>query len=68
MMSRCINPFFYLTQQAASNVSQLTLGNVIPSTSGKYSCEVTADFPSFHSGMASGDLEIVGKFTKSNMF
>ena len=51
-------------QQAASNVSQLTLGNVMPSTSGKYSCEVTADFPSFHSGIASGDLEIVGKYTQ----
>ena len=56
--------FLLKKQQAASNVSQLTLGNVMPSTSGKYSCEVTADFPSFHSGIASGDLEIVGKYTQ----
>jgi hypothetical protein len=35
---------------------------VIPATTGKYSCEVSADAPSFHTDIVSGDLEVVGKF------
>lgn len=50
-----------LYQESASNESQLTLSNVIPVTSGKYSCEISADFPSFHTLIVSGDMEVVGK-------
>lgn len=44
-----------------SNESQLTLASVQPSVSGKYSCEVSADAPSFHTLIESGDLDVVGK-------
>lgn len=44
-----------------SNESQLTLASVQPSVSGKYSCEVSADAPSFHTLIETGDLEVVGK-------
>lgn len=34
---------------------------VDPSNSGKYRCEVSADAPSFHTNIVTGDLEVVGK-------
>ncbi|XP_037913709.1 uncharacterized protein LOC119653211 isoform X2 [Hermetia illucens] len=46
-------------QRHLSNESQLTLASVQSSTSGKYSCEVSADAPSFHTLIASGELEVV---------
>ncbi|XP_055848124.1 uncharacterized protein LOC129913458 isoform X2 [Episyrphus balteatus] len=42
-----------------SNESQLTLLNVQLVTSGKYSCEVSADAPSFHTLIAAGELDVV---------
>lgn len=54
----CISTSF---QQTSSNESQLVLSNVLPVTSGKFSCEVSADFPSFHTMIVSGDMEVVGK-------
>jgi hypothetical protein len=51
-----------LKQQQASNESQLTLSNVVPVTGGKFSCEVSADFPSFHTIIVSGDMEVVGTY------
>ncbi|XP_067009532.2 uncharacterized protein [Anabrus simplex] len=42
-----------------SNDTQLTLNNMEPSMSGRYSCEVSADAPSFHTSLVSGDLEVV---------
>ncbi|KAL7042866.1 hypothetical protein ACKWTF_001318 [Chironomus riparius] len=45
--------------QSASNESQLTLSSVTPATTGKFSCEVSADFPSFHTMIVSGDMEVV---------
>lgn len=53
----------FIFQQASSNESQLVLSNVSPATSGKFSCEVSADFPSFHTMIVSGDMEVVGKLT-----
>lgn len=44
-----------------SDETRLTLASVQPSVSGKYSCEVSADAPSFHTLIESGDLEVVGK-------
>lgn len=42
-----------------SNESQLSLLNVQLITSGKYSCEVSADAPSFHTLIAAGELDVV---------
>lgn len=53
-------------QRAASNESQLALSNVSLATAGKYSCEVSADSPSFHTLVEAGDLLVVGKFKENN--
>ncbi|XP_067009687.2 cell adhesion molecule 1 isoform X2 [Anabrus simplex] len=42
-----------------SNDTQLTLNHMEPNMSGRYSCEVSADAPSFHTSLVSGDLEVV---------
>lgn len=52
------------SQQSSSNESQLVLSSVSPATSGKFTCEVSADFPSFHTNIVSGDMEVVGKSSK----
>jgi len=51
-----------LLQQGKSNSTQLTLRHVQLSLSGHYSCEVSADAPSFHTALVSGDMDIVGEF------
>lgn len=51
-----------LLQQRKSNATQLTLRQVQLSLSGRYSCEVSADAPSFHTAMVTGDMDIVGEF------
>jgi len=51
-----------LLQQGKSNATQLTLQQVPLSLSGRYSCEVSADAPSFHTALVSGDMDIVGEF------
>ncbi|EAA14948.4 AGAP009270-PA, partial [Anopheles gambiae str. PEST] len=43
---------------AASNVVIKALETNV---SGKYSCEVSADAPSFHTMIVSGDMEVIGK-------
>lgn len=48
-------------QRSASNESQLTLLGLSLASSGKYSCEVSADAPSFHTMIVTGDLEVCGK-------
>lgn len=48
-------------QISKSNASHITLNSVELATSGKYSCEVTLDAPSFMTGLVSGDLQVVGK-------
>uniref|UniRef100_A0A4Y0BNB0 Ig-like domain-containing protein n=1 Tax=Anopheles funestus TaxID=62324 RepID=A0A4Y0BNB0_ANOFN len=45
-------------KRSASNESQLTLLGLSLSSSGKYSCEVSADAPSFHTMIVTGDLEV----------
>ncbi|XP_055635579.1 uncharacterized protein LOC129775208 isoform X2 [Toxorhynchites rutilus septentrionalis] len=45
-------------KRAASNASQLMLVGLNLSSSGKYSCEVSADAPSFHTMLVTGDLEV----------
>jgi hypothetical protein len=51
-----------LLQQEKSNATQLTLRHVQLSLSGHYSCEVSADAPSFHTALVSGNMDIVGEF------
>ncbi|XP_055542020.1 uncharacterized protein LOC129727833 [Wyeomyia smithii] len=45
-------------KQTASNESQLMLVALNMMSSGKYSCEVSADAPSFHTMIVTGDLEV----------
>ncbi|XP_055309265.1 uncharacterized protein LOC129573094, partial [Sitodiplosis mosellana] len=42
-----------------SNASHVLLRSVEPSISGKFSCEVSADAPSFHTEIADAPLEVV---------
>lgn len=49
-------------QVESSNSSRIVLQKVKPNISGKYSCEVSADFPSFHTQIASGELQVVGEY------
>lgn len=37
-------------------------------TAGKYSCEVSADAPSFHTLIAAAELEVVGECENKNSF
>jgi len=48
-------------QRVSSNESQVVLDAVTMATSGKYSCEVSADAPSFHTLIAAAELEVIGK-------
>ncbi|XP_059485218.1 uncharacterized protein LOC132202366 [Neocloeon triangulifer] len=45
--------------QRRSNWSQVVLKRVVPALSGRYSCEVSADAPSFHTALVSGDMDVV---------
>ena len=49
-------------QTSASNRSQILIKSVEPSISGKYSCEISADAPSFHTSIVGGEMEVVGKW------
>ncbi|ETN64668.1 hypothetical protein AND_003581 [Anopheles darlingi] len=44
---------------ALSNKSNVVIKAVETNISGKYSCEVSADAPSFHTSIVSGDMEVV---------
>ncbi|XP_017024090.1 uncharacterized protein beat-Ia isoform X2 [Drosophila kikkawai] len=46
-------------RRVSSNESQLVLESVTMATSGKYSCEVSADAPSFHTLIAAAELEVI---------
>ncbi|KAH8251265.1 hypothetical protein KR032_004640 [Drosophila birchii] len=46
-------------RRVSSNESQLVLESVSMATSGKYSCEVSADAPSFHTLIAAAELEVI---------
>ncbi|XP_065092128.1 uncharacterized protein LOC135712956 [Ochlerotatus camptorhynchus] len=45
-------------KRTASNESQVMLTNLNALSSGKYSCEVSAEAPSFHTMIVTGDLEV----------
>ncbi|XP_026463486.1 uncharacterized protein LOC113366141 [Ctenocephalides felis] len=45
--------------RSRSNDSQLVLTAVESTVTGQYSCEVTADAPSFHTYLVGGDVEVV---------
>lgn len=49
------------TQKHLSNESHIVLNSVQSQSMGKYSCEVSADAPSFHTLYDSVDLKVVGK-------
>ena len=53
----CGNP-----QVQSSNASRIVLNNVVPEISGKFSCEVSADAPSFQTHIVSGELQVVGGY------
>ncbi|XP_044315658.1 uncharacterized protein LOC108046062 isoform X2 [Drosophila rhopaloa] len=46
-------------RRVSSNESQVVLDAVTMATSGKYSCEVSADAPSFHTLIAAAELEVI---------
>ncbi|CAO1305113.1 unnamed protein product [Diamesa serratosioi] len=46
-------------EASASNRSQILIKSVEPSISGKYSCEISADAPSFHTSIVGGEMEVV---------
>ncbi|XP_016962294.1 uncharacterized protein LOC108032798 [Drosophila biarmipes] len=46
-------------KRMSSNESQVVLDAVTMATSGKYSCEVSADAPSFHTLIAAAELEVI---------
>ncbi|XP_049840508.1 uncharacterized protein LOC126285257, partial [Schistocerca gregaria] len=53
-------PFAGLTvDKSRSNATQITLPRVDVGLSGRYSCEVSADAPSFHTHLVSGDMAVV---------
>lgn len=57
---KSINCIYY-SQRSVSNATHLTLRAVEPTISGKYSCEVSADAPSFDTMLVTGEMDVVGK-------
>lgn len=57
---------FGFLQRLQSNASHVLLKAVEPSISGKFSCEVSADAPSFHTELQAAEMEVVGKFYMIN--
>lgn len=50
------------TQLSISNASQVVIRNVGFALSGNFSCEVTADAPSFSTATANIQMQVVGKY------
>ena len=50
-----------LFQKAKCNATHLVLRKATLSYSGRYSCEVSADTPSFSTAYVSGDMNVVSK-------
>ncbi|XP_055386346.1 probable serine/threonine-protein kinase DDB_G0282963 [Condylostylus longicornis] len=46
-------------ERSMSNASNVMLISMEPNSNGKYSCEVSADAPTFHTSIVSGELEVV---------
>ena len=50
-------------QKNESNATQVTLTNVYLNATGEYSCEVSADAPSFHTAIVYATMNVAGKQT-----
>lgn len=55
--------FLFSFQSAASNATQVVIKNVSFGLSGNFSCEVTADSPSFSTASAQGQMTVVGELS-----
>lgn len=47
-------------QEDKSNATQVTLDNIDSDSADTYSCEVSADAPSFHTAIVSATMNVVG--------
>lgn len=54
--------FCLFLQMSVSNATHVTLRNVGFNLSGNFTCEVTADAPSFYTALATNILTVVGKY------
>lgn len=64
IISLSIFCIYFLTHKlkvSSSNASRIVLNKVVPQISGKFSCEVSADAPSFQTHIVSGELQVVGE-------
>jgi hypothetical protein len=55
-------------QKAKSNASHVIISQVETNMSGRYTCEVSVDAPTFQTTLVSGEMEVVGKQKKINIF
>lgn len=53
-----------MEQKHLSNESHIVLKSVQRKSMGRYSCEVSADAPSFHTLLDSAELKVVGEFAR----
>lgn len=51
-----------MLQKSKSNATQIVLRDVVPSLTGHYNCEVSADAPSFHTAFVSAEMIVVGMY------
>uniref|UniRef100_T1GF50 Ig-like domain-containing protein n=1 Tax=Megaselia scalaris TaxID=36166 RepID=T1GF50_MEGSC len=51
--------------QSESNESHVLLTSVSLNITGKFSCEVSADAPTFHTAFHTGEMEVVGKLYRT---
>lgn len=54
------------TQKEESNATQVSVTGLELDAGGRYSCEVSADAPSFHTAIVSADMNVVGKLYTYN--
>lgn len=58
---------FFSFQTAASNATQVVIKNVSFGLSGNFSCEVTADSPSFSTASAQAQMTVVGELSAAQL-
>lgn len=51
-------------QRNLSNQSHVVLQSVPLNISGKFTCEISVEAPTFQTAMVSGEMEVVGKWSK----
>lgn len=56
-----------MEQKHLSNESHIVLKSVQRKSMGRYSCEVSADAPSFHTLLDSAELKVVGEFARGGV-